>query len=59
MKEIYQVYSKESDMTFIMEDVFEDLQCISTEVIGFYWGKPTKEDLNEFKGKLKATFEKL
>ena len=54
--EIYEAYSETNDMTFIMEDVYENDIPISTECKGFYFGIP-EEKLTEFYyGKLKAGF---
>lgn len=56
----YCVYSEKSDITFIMEDKMNSTQerdCISTEVIGFYYGKPNIEDMELYMGNLKAVFE--
>ena len=56
-KETYTVFSKESDITFIMEDTFDnDNELVSTEVKGFYYGVPDKEATFQFYGKLKAEY---
>lgn len=56
-KEIYGVYSNEADMTFILEDVYDDDgEILSTECVGFYHGEPNDEDNAYFTGKLKAEF---
>lgn len=41
--ELYTVYSPEGDMTFIMEDTYENGDLVSVEVVGFYLGKPNEE----------------
>lgn len=53
---IYTAYSSNTDMTFIMKDVCEDTEVISTEVIGWYFGEPNESATEAFVGKLKATF---
>lgn len=55
-KEVYTCYSPETDITFIMEDIYKNNECISTEVKGFYYGETTEENTKEFYGKLKAEF---
>lgn len=45
MKTIYTIYTKEDDMTFIME---EDEKTLS--VVGFYFGKPDEESTEMFTG---------
>ena len=47
-----QVGNAENDITFIIEDI----QGISMEVKGFYYGKSNDADTKEFYGKLKAEF---
>lgn len=56
---IYEIYSKDSDITFILEDTFSDNELISTEVKGFYYGEPTKFDTQVFYGQLKADYKNL
>ena len=56
-KMIYTTYAEDTDTTFIMEDVCDnDGDLISTEVKGFYYGKPNEEDTKLFYGDLKAIF---
>ena len=56
-KELFAVYAREHDMTFIMEETTDKKgECISTEDVGFYYGEPTEEDTKFFKGKRKAKF---
>lgn len=50
----YTVYSKDGDITFIMEAVYENAEVKSTEVIGFHYGKPTADSITLYSGKLKA-----
>lgn len=57
-KELYSVYAQSADMTFIMEETTDkNGNYISTEVVGFYYGEPTEEDTQFFKGKRKAEFK--
>lgn len=59
-KELYPIYAPSADTTFIMEDTYnENGELISAECVGFYFGEPTAEDNETFKGKLKANFEWL
>ena len=53
----YTMYQNEYDVTFIMVDTWEDDEIISTECVGWYYGKPNKEDNELFVGKLKGTYE--
>lgn len=54
---IYTSYSSETDMTTIFEDKFSnDGSVASTEVKGFYFGKPTEELTKQFYGKIKAEY---
>lgn len=56
--EVYCAYDPSFDMTFIMKDVGHNLErLISTEVIGWYYGRPNNADTAKFMGKLKATYE--
>lgn len=52
------VYSHESDMTFIVVDEIIDStgEVLSTEVTGFYFGKPDDESTEVFDGKPKACY---
>lgn len=57
-KELFAVYAREYDMTFIMEETTNPKgDLISTEVVGFYYGEPTEKDTQYFKGKRKAEFK--
>lgn len=59
-KELYAVYAREYDMTFVMEETInQNGQTVTAECVGFYYGEPTAEDNETFKGKLKANFEWL
>lgn len=55
--EITDTYAPDTDMTFILREISdENGDPISTEVIGFYYGKPSDDLTKEFAGKLKANF---
>lgn len=45
-------------VTFIMKDVLKkcDKKRVSTEITGFYFGKPNIEDIEKYNGKLKQNF---
>ena len=59
-KELYSVYAESADMTFVMEDTYNEKgELISTECKGFYYGEPTEEDTRFFNGKLKGTYDWL
>ena len=49
---IYTAYSKDADITFIMEDKDK-----TTRVAGFYYGEPDDEDTKMYYGKLIAEIE--
>ena len=54
---VYCAYAPEFDMTFIMKDIGHNLpRLISTEVIGWYYGRPDDEATQKFTGKLKAEY---
>lgn len=56
-KKIYMSYSAETDITTIFEDIFTlDGEIKSTEIKGFYFGKPTKVLTEQYYGKTKAVF---
>ena len=55
-REVYTVYSVDSDLTFIMEDTYKGDDLISTEVKGFYFGKPKEKFTKEYYGEIKADF---
>jgi hypothetical protein len=43
-------------MTFIMKS-YNEGEKLFKEVVGFYFGEPTKENTEEYYGKLKAEVE--
>ena len=50
-KVIYGFYSAEGDITFIMEDAFnEEGLLVSQAVVGFYYGKQAEEFNRQFMG---------
>lgn len=50
-------YSASGDMTFILKEEYNaEGDPLSTEVVGFYFGKPNEKDTEHFTGKLKAEF---
>lgn len=55
---VYGEYSETADITFIMQDIIkkETEKCISTEVVGFYYGEPELEWIEKFYGSLKTEF---
>lgn len=55
-KEIYTTYAPDTDITFIMEDVWNGEELVSMEVKGFYFGEPDEDGTKEFYGGLKAEF---
>ena len=54
--EIYTTYAPDTDITFILEDVWNGEELVSTEVKGFYFGEPNDDDTQNFYGGLKAEF---
>ena len=52
----YTTYAPEADMTFIMRDVYDGDQLISTECVGWHYGRPDKILTSEYVGKLKAEY---
>lgn len=59
-KVVYGCYSEESDITFIMSDFIEKETgfCISTEITGFYFGKPNLEYIEKYQNARKANFRR-
>ena len=55
-KTVYTTYSDEAEMTFILEDIYDNDECVATEIKGFYYGEPSDELTEEYYGKLKADF---
>lgn len=54
------IYGEYTGMTtFIMKDILKkcDKKRVSTEITGFYFGKPNIEDIEKYNGKLKQNFK--
>lgn len=57
-KETYGVYAPSWDITFVMEEITDkNGDPISTECVGWYYGEPSEEDNQTFKGKLIARYD--
>ena len=57
--EIYGMYCKEYDMTFIVEDKYSaDGQKLSTKVVGLYYGKPDEVSNQLFYGETEIDYTK-
>lgn len=54
---IYTVYSRESDMTFIIKETKEENKTLIS-VVGFYFGAPNEEATENFTGSLTAVIDK-
>lgn len=56
---VYPVYSENSDITVIFQDTVgkSNGKVWYTEVVGFYFGKPNINLIEEYEGKLQATFD--
>lgn len=54
---IYTAYSAECDMTFIMEEIASGMDALSTECVGWYYGKPNQKNTEAYIGKLKAQYD--
>jgi hypothetical protein len=55
--EVYGIYAKSHDITFVMKECFDDTgEPLSLEVVGFYYGEPNERDNKLFSGDLKADF---
>lgn len=50
------VYSEESDISTVFEDIYEDDYLISSTIVGWYFGRPNAEYDEEYVGKLTAMF---
>ena len=56
-KVTYTAYAPDADMTFILEDTYdENDNIISTECVGFYYGDPADLLTEKYKGDLKAEY---
>lgn len=56
--ETEEVYSEESDMTFIMENTYNNLtgRIETATCVGFYYGEPSLENDEKYRGRLTANF---
>lgn len=56
---IVEYYSEGGDLTFIMKETWYGQEPVESEVVGFYYGEPNKEETEYFKDKgVKATYER-
>ena len=56
---IVEYYSEGGDLTFIMKEVWNGQEPVESEVVGFYYGEPNKEETEYFKDKgVKATYKR-
>ena len=46
---VVEYYSEQGDITFLMEETYKGSDPVKSEVVGFYYGKPNKEDTNYYK----------
>ena len=57
MGEICTTYAPDTDMTFILQEISdENGGNISTECVGWYYGRPDEDLTTEYIGKLKAEY---
>ena len=58
MKKVYSIYHKESDITFIMEESFNEGEKTGLLAVkGFYFGEPNDLDNKVFYNDLEAVIE--
>lgn len=58
-EKIWTTYNSGDDVTVIFRSIFLDKEgeeCLSTEIIGFYWGEPNEADTEKYTGCLKAEY---
>jgi len=55
-EEIYTVYAEGNDMTFIMKNIYNGDELVTTEVVGWYWGEYGEDATKACIGKLKAEY---
>ena len=55
-QEKFTVYAMEGDMTFIMQETYEDGDLKCTECVGWHYGEPDKDSIESFSGSMKAIF---
>ena len=51
-KEVYTVYAERDDMTFIMEDSYNEYGDVETHVKGFHYGEPNENSITFYYGDL-------
>ena len=51
MTNIVEYYSENGDITFLMKEIWDGENPVESEVVGFYYGEPTKENTEYFKDK--------
>ena len=58
LEQIYTAYAEKNDITFIMKDTLDENGTpYTTEVVGWYYGEPTKEDTRQYIGDLIAHYK--
>ena len=55
-KEIEAVYSESGNRTFIMENTYVGGELKSMKVVGWYWGEPSDDLTEEYRGKRVAYY---
>lgn len=55
-KKIEVAYSPSHDITFILEECYMNEKIVSTELVGFYYGKPDEKNTIAYYGKIKAEY---
>lgn len=50
-------YAPDSDITFIVEDTMVNNECIQTQVVGFYYGKPDEELTKKYYGRTRVEYK--
>ena len=54
---VAEYYSKDGDITFLMRETYLRSELVKSEVVGFYHGKPNKEDTEHYKdGRITAYY---
>lgn len=53
----FTTYAPETDMTFIMKEVGKGADVLTTECVGWYYGKPDDKTTELYTGKLIAKYE--
>lgn len=58
-REFIPAYSETHDITFVLEECYSQGKLISTEVVGFHYGRPDDEYTDANKGNLKAMYDSV